>query len=134
MTQAEGVTSMAVKRITPRWLIVLALTGVATLWAFRNVRQWLVDPDALQHARAIKVLSGRVPFRASESANPYRQGWAPEVWLLRHEADGVDETLLKPVIYHIYDQNYDQMVLERLGVPKKGLRILGLPTTDNVLT
>jgi len=124
---------MRVKRIGRRLLIVLivlAFMGGGVFWAFRNVGRWLVAPDALQHARAIVVLSRRVPFRAAEAADLYRQSWAPEVWLLRDAIDDVDETFAKLGIPHTSDQDYDQMVLEMLGVPKKAIRILEPPTTN----
>ena len=66
-------------------LVMLALMAGAAFWAFRKVGRWLVDPDPLQHARAIVVLSGRLPFRSMEAAEVYRQGWAPEVWLFHDE-------------------------------------------------
>ena len=126
---------MTVKRIGRRLLILLvmlALMAGAAFWAFRKVGRWLVAPDALQHARAIVVLSGRIPFRAMEAAEIYRQGWAPEVWLLRDETDEADETFAKLGIPHPSEQEYDQQVLERLGVPKEAIRILEPPTTNTV--
>ena len=104
----------------------------AGFWAFRHVGRWLVAPDALQHARAIVVLSGKVPYRAMEAADLYHQGWAPEVWLLREETDEADETFVKLGISHPSEQDYDQKVLERLGVPKEAIRILEPPTTNTV--
>jgi uncharacterized SAM-binding protein YcdF (DUF218 family) len=126
---------MPVKRIGRRLLILLVmlalLAGVAT-WAFRKVGRWLVDPDALQHARAIVVLNGKIPFRALEAADLYRQGWATGVWLLQDEPDEADETFAKLGIRHPSDQEYDQQVLERLGIPKEAIRILEPPTTNTV--
>ena len=61
---------MTVKHMGRRFLIfvvILGLTAGAAFWAFRNVGRWLVDPDDLEHARAIVVLSGSTPFRAMES-------------------------------------------------------------------
>ena len=126
---------MTAKRIGRRLLslvVILALIAGAALWAFRNVGRWLVAPDGLQHARAIVVLSRRVPFRAVEAADLYHQGWAPEVWLSRDEIDDVDETFIELGVPHISDQDYDQMVLERLGVPKEAIRILEPPPTTTV--
>lgn len=126
---------MTFKHISRRLLIFLIvmmlLAGVAT-WSFRKLGRWLVDPDALQHAPVIVVLSGNTPFRAMEATNLYRQGWAPEVWLLRDETDKADETLAKLGIPRPTEQDYDQQVLERLGVPKKAIRILEPPTNNTV--
>jgi uncharacterized SAM-binding protein YcdF (DUF218 family) len=107
------------------------LAGVAT-WSFRKLGRWLVDPDALQHARVIVILSGYTPFRAMEAANLYRQGWAPEVWLLRDQSNEADEAFAKLGIPYPSEQDYDQQVLERLGVPKEAIRILDPPTSNTV--
>ena len=126
---------MVFKRLGQRLLILLAtlaVMAVAAAWAFRHVGRWLVDPDPLQHARAIVVLSGTVPYRAMEAAEIYRQGWAPEVWLLRDQTDDADAAFVKLGVLHYSEQDYDQKVLERLGVPKEAIRILEPPTTNTV--
>ena len=126
---------MTVKCVGQRLLVllaVLALMAGAGFWALRNVGRWLVSPDALQHARAIVVLSGRMPFRAMEAAEIYRQGWATEVWLLRDQTDQGDEVLAKLGIPHPSEHDYDQQILERLGVPKEAFRILEPPPTNTV--
>ncbi len=113
-------------------LVTLALVAGAAFWVLRNVGRWLVDPDPLQHARAIVVLSGKTPFRAMEAADIYRQGWGPEVWLLRDETSDADAAFAKLGIPHPSEQEYDQQVLERLGVPKTAIRIIEPPTTNTV--
>ena len=115
-----------------RFLEGSALTVTAAFWAVHNSIRWLVAADALQHARAIAVLGGEVPFRAMEAADLYRQAWAPEVWLLRDKTDDADETFTKFGISHPSEQDYVQKVLERLGVPKEALRVLKRPTTNTV--
>lgn len=126
---------MSVKRVGRRLLNVLVvlavLTGVA-FWALRNVGRWLVVNDTLQPARAIVVLSGLVPFRAMEAADIYRQGWAPEVWLLNDSEGASGEAFAHLGIHHISEAEYDQQVLERLGVPEKAIRVLEPPTTNTV--
>jgi uncharacterized SAM-binding protein YcdF (DUF218 family) len=126
---------VAFKSLGRRLLVLLAILAImsgAGFWAFRHVGRWLVAPDALQHARAIVVLSGKVPYRAMEAADLYHQGWAPEVWLLRDEPDEGDETFIKLGINHPSEQDYDRSVLIRLGVPKEAIRILEPPTTNTV--
>lgn len=126
---------MSVKSIGRRLLVLLvmlALIGGGVIWAFRDVGRWLVDPDPVERARAIVVLSGRSPFRAMEAAAIYRQGWAPEVWLLQDETDDADEAFAKLGIPHPSEQEYDRQVLEKLGVPKEATRILEPPTTNTV--
>jgi uncharacterized SAM-binding protein YcdF (DUF218 family) len=125
--------SVAVKRLGKRLIFLLIslviLTGAA-LWAFRNVGQWLVINDPLQPARAIVVLSGITPYRAMEAAEIYKQGWAPEVWLFRDDPRGAHEAFLRLGIHHIPEEEYDEQVLEQLGVPKTAIRTMDIPTTN----
>src|SRR5437660_12143159 len=58
-------------------LMILALV------AFSGVARWLVVEDSVAKARAIAVLSGRMPLRALDAAKLYRQAYAPEVWRTR---------------------------------------------------
>lgn len=113
-------------------LAVLALIIAAGFWAVRNLGRWLVDPDPLEHALAIVVLSGETPFRAMEAAEIYRQGWAPEVWLLRDQKGKGDAIFAKLGILHPSEQDVDAQVLDRLGVPRKAIRIIEPPTTNTV--
>jgi uncharacterized SAM-binding protein YcdF (DUF218 family) len=126
---------MAVKRKGRRVLILLvmlALMAGAAFWAFRHVGRWLVAPDSLQHARVIVVLSGKTPFRAMEAAEIYRQGWAPEVWLLQDKTNEAQETFAKLGISHPSEQEYDVQVLQRLGVPGAAIRIVSPPSSNTV--
>ena len=131
--RAEGGTGMAAKRVGRRLLILLAvltfLAGAAS-WALRNVGRWLVVDDPLQPARAIVVIDGLLPYRAIEAAQIYRQGWAPEVWLSRDPEETSDKALASLGIHHISDAEYDEQVLQRLGVPGKAIRVLEPPTTN----
>jgi uncharacterized SAM-binding protein YcdF (DUF218 family) len=124
---------MTIKHVGRRLVIVIVvltfLTGTA-FWASRNVGRWLVVEDALQPARAIVVLSGLTPYRAMEAAQIYRQGWAREVWLFKDDPRGADEAFSRLGIHHITEEEYDQQVLERLGVPTAAIRILGTPATN----
>jgi uncharacterized SAM-binding protein YcdF (DUF218 family) len=133
MTQAEGGASMSLKRIGRRLLIVLAVLAVLTaaaVWAFRNVGRWLVVSDALQPARAIVILSGSTPRRAMEAAEIYRRGWAAEVWLLKDSEEASGKALARLGIHYISGAEYDQAVLERLGVPEAAIRLLEPPATN----
>jgi len=124
---------MRIKGVGRRLLIVLAALAVlagAAFWAFRNVGRWLVVNDTLQPARAIVVLAGRIPYRAMEAAEIHRQGWAPEVWLFRDDPRGADEAFASLGIHHVTEEEYNQQVLERLGVPKMAIRLLDPPATN----
>lgn len=113
-------------------MVTLALLAGAGYWTVRHVGRWLVVSDPLQHARAIVVLGGSMPFRAMEAAAIYRQGWAPEVWLFREKTDAAVKTLAQLGIHLTPEEEYNQQVLERLGVPQDAIRILEPPTTNTV--
>lgn len=124
---------MTAKRKGRRWLVVsialLAAAG-AGVGAFYKVGRWLVSEDPLQRARAIVVLSGIVPYRGMEAAEIFRQGWAPEVWLFQDDPHGPPEAFAKLGIHEISEAEYNQQVLERLGVPRAAIRVLEPPTTN----
>lgn len=124
---------MTDKRWSRRWLVVsaiLALMVGAMFWAVRNAGRWLVVDDKLQKAQVIVVLSGITPYRAIEAAQIYQQGWAQQVWLFKDDPRGADTAFADLGIHQIPEQEYDQAVLERLGVPKSAIRIMDVPTTN----
>ena len=126
---------MTFKRISRGLLItllVLAILACAGIGAFYKVGRWLVDPDPLQRAQAIVVLSGKSPFRAMQAADLYRRGWAPAVWLLEDKTDEADLAFARLGIPYPQELDYDQQVLEKCGVPNQAIRVLGPPTTNTV--
>src|SRR5579859_774476 len=105
-------------------LVLLALFGVG---------RWLVVEDPLGQARAIAVLSGRMPVRALEAAKLYRQGYAPEVWLTRTSEPG--ESLNAMGIRFEGEEVYSTRVLIHAGVPANAIHVLETPivnTADEV--
>lgn len=115
-----------------RWLRALLLMAVAvTLVAIlipagaSAVGRWLVVADALEPARAVVVLSGRVPFRAIQAASIYKAGLAPEIWISRPAAAPEELALRRLGIPGIRtEEERNQQVLERLGVPSAAIRVL----------
>jgi hypothetical protein len=102
---------MTIGSVGRRLLVILTVVAVfaaAAVWAFRNVGRWLVIQDNLQPARAIVVLSGRMPFRAVEAAQIYHQGWGPEVWLFKDDPDEADEVFASLGMHDITQQDYNQ--------------------------
>lgn len=124
------------KRRWLRWTIVLVLLLLlagAAVWMFFRAGQWLVVEDPLQPARAIVVLSGRMPERAMEAAAIYRQGYAPEAWVERPAGPGLE--LAHMSIDYVGEEFYNQRVLIQLGVPATAIRVLDRPirnTRDEV--
>jgi len=106
-----------------------------TAWVFQGAGAWLVVSDPLRPARAVVVLAGQVPFRAMEAAATYRKGLVPEVWLTRNGTSDEDATLARLGIERPGEYVYSQQVLERLGVPRSAIHVLGpktLNTADEV--
>ena len=104
--------------------LVLLLLAIAA-WGVRGVGQWLVVQDALEPAQAIVVLSGRMPVRAREAAEIYRQGFAAQVWVTRPA--GAEEELRQMGISYVGEEFYNQKVLIHLGVPADAIRVLEKP-------
>jgi uncharacterized SAM-binding protein YcdF (DUF218 family) len=106
---------------------VVAVLGVGAVllpWGAGGVGQWLMVADPLEPARAIVVLSGRVPFRAMEAAALYRDGLAPEVWLTNEIRTAEELALERLGVPAIRGDVYNRQVLERLGVKPDAIRLL----------
>jgi len=95
---------------------------------FFGVGGWLVVEDPLEKARAIAVLSGRMPLRAIEAAKLYRQGYAPEVWLTHSSEPG--ETLKGMGISFAGEDYYTARVLVHEGVPPEAIHVLEPPVVN----
>jgi uncharacterized SAM-binding protein YcdF (DUF218 family) len=105
--------------------MVLAAGALITPWAGSAVGHWLVVADPLEPARAIVVLSGRVPFRAMQAAAIYRDGLAPEVWISRPVRTPEELAMRRLGILDMRtEEERNQQVLERLGVPAAAIRVL----------
>jgi uncharacterized SAM-binding protein YcdF (DUF218 family) len=110
----------------------LGLTALA-LVGLLSVGRWLVVEDPLAKARAIAVLSGRMPVRAIEAAKLYRQGYASEVWLTRSAEPG--ESLKAMGLAYQGEEVYSASVLIHEGVPAEAIHVLEPPianTADEV--
>ncbi len=111
-----------------RALVLAALLGTGTVlvwWGASEVGRWLMVADPLEPAKAVVVLSGRVPFRAMEAASIYREGFVPEVWLTREVVRPEERALDRLGVAVVRDELYNRAVLERLGVKPDAIRLLG---------
>jgi uncharacterized SAM-binding protein YcdF (DUF218 family) len=105
--------------------VVVALVGVTAPWAAKAVGGWLVVADGIEPARAVVVLSGRVPFRAMRAASIYKDGFAPEVWVSRPMPTPEELTMRRLGIPDMKtEEQRNRQVLERLGVPTSVIRVL----------
>lgn len=107
---------------------VLAILAGSGTWAFRRVGLWLVVQDTLEPAQAIVVLSGRVPIRARQAAEIYRQGFAAQVWVTRPPSPA--EELKQMGIFFVGEDFYSEKVLLHMGVPSDAIRVLEKPALN----
>ena len=111
-----------------RALVLGALVGIVAVllpWGASGVGQSLMVADPLEPAKAIVVLSGRVPFRAMEAASIYKDAWATEVWLTKEARTAEERALDRLGVSVIRGDVYNREVLERLGVKPEAIRLLG---------
>ena len=74
-------------------LFGIVLVGFVELPLFRGMGSFLIVEDPLEPAAAIVSLGGHVPFREMEAAKLYRDGWAPQVIVVRAAANAEAEAL-----------------------------------------
>ncbi|HEX2712406.1 MAG TPA: YdcF family protein [Candidatus Acidoferrales bacterium] len=109
-------------------LAVLVILAGAATWGFRHVGRWLVIQDALEPAHAIVALSGRMPARARQAAEIYRQGYAAQVWVIRPVSPAAE--LQQMNIPYVGEDFYNEKVLIHLGVPFEAIRVLEKPIVN----
>ncbi len=112
---------------------VAAIIGGGLILAivmFFGVGRWLVVEDPLGKAKAIAVLSGRMPLRAIEAAKLYREGYAPEIWLTHSTEPG--ESLKAMGIPFAGEDFYNIRVLMHEGVPADAIHVLEPPIDNTV--
>src|SRR5215831_6203401 len=107
---------------------IACISLVLALVAFFGLGRWLIVEDPLGKARAIAVLSGRMPVRALEAAKLYREGYAPEVWLTRTSEPG--ESLKAMGISFEGEEVYSARVLIHKGVPAGAIHVLEAPIVN----
>jgi len=100
-------------------LVVVSLPSIASV-----VGRWLVVADRLEPARAVVVLSGHVPFRAVWAATLYKEGLSSEVWVSRPVRTAEDMAMRELGLDISTEEEWNQRVLERLGVPAGAIRVL----------
>lgn len=90
-----------------------------------RVGAWLVREDPLTKADAIYVLGGTVFERPLEARDLYAAGWAPIIVLTQQRADWGELWLAEQGI--TFESGVKQQVdlLERLGVPRGAVEIIG---------
>jgi uncharacterized SAM-binding protein YcdF (DUF218 family) len=114
--------------------ILSLLLFTAAVTSFLCVGRWLVEEDPLDHAQAIAVLSGRMPVRALEAAQLYRQGYAKEIWLTHSTEPG--KTLEALGVPYAGEEVYNTKILVHEGVPAAAIRVLEPPilnTADEIV-
>jgi uncharacterized SAM-binding protein YcdF (DUF218 family) len=84
----------------------------------------LIVSDPQQKADAIVVIGGKLPFRAMEGGALYKRGLAPEVWLTMGNRNAAEIELERLDVQATPEHVYSQQVLERLGVPRRVIRVI----------
>ena len=130
MTSSENFTTFVKPR--KRYWAILAAAGCSVLAlvlaTFLGVGRWLVVEDPLVKARAIAVLSGRMPLRAIEAAKLYHEGYAREIWLTHSSDPG--ETLQAMGIAYAGEEYYNTRVLIHEGVSPEAIHVLDPPIVN----
>jgi uncharacterized SAM-binding protein YcdF (DUF218 family) len=108
--------------------LAVAILVAAAAVVFFGVGRWLVVQDPLEKARAIVVLSGRMPMRAVEASRIYGAGFATQVWLTRPEQPEAE--LQSMGLSYAGEEVYNARVLEHEGVPVSAIRVLS-PAIEN---
>lgn len=103
-------------------LAVLVLLIILGAIAARGAAHWLVRPDPLAHADVIVTLSGGLPYRAEGTADVYRQGYAPLVWVSRPA--GPQEELQQLGVRYVGEEEYNREAIVHRGVPESAVQIL----------
>jgi uncharacterized SAM-binding protein YcdF (DUF218 family) len=130
MTTSENSVSLVRSR-GRRWTVFATASFVLLALAlapFLCLGRWLVVEDPVAKAKAIAVLSGKMPLRAMEAARLYREGYAPEVWLTRSSEPG--ETLHELGIPFEGEEVYSTRVLIHEGVPADAIHVLDPPIVN----
>ena len=99
------------------------LAGAAAI--LFTVERSVVLQDALVHADAIVILSGRLPERALEAARVYQAGYADQVWI-SPPVSPVDELKAMHISF-LGEDFYNEKVLIAQRVPPDAIRILDRP-------
>jgi uncharacterized SAM-binding protein YcdF (DUF218 family) len=111
-----------------RYLLIVAIVGTLAVVSLpfigSSVGRWLVLTDRLEPARAIVVLSGHVPFRAVWAATLYKEGLSSEVWISRPVRTAEERAMRHLGLDVSTEEERNQRVLERLGVPSGAIRVL----------
>ena len=101
----------------------LVLAGFASGHIVRGAASFLVIEDPLQPAAAIISLGGKLPFREIEAARLYREGWAPQVIVVRATQSAEYEALKALEIDKPQEWELSREVLKQQGVPASAIVI-----------
>ena len=115
---------MFVKRLLLRSTLILGLLLILGAVVLRGLGSWLVVQDPLARGDAIVVLGGTMYERQMEAVELFKEGWAPDMYLLREIADwGEAELIARGVSYtRVVDMQVETM--RRLGVPADRIHVL----------
>jgi uncharacterized SAM-binding protein YcdF (DUF218 family) len=102
-------------------LFGIVLVGFVELPLFRGIGSFLIVEDPLEPAAAIVSLGGHLPFREMEAAKLYRDGWAPQVIVVRAAPSAEFEALQALKINKEQEWEASIRVLIQQGVPNSAI-------------
>jgi uncharacterized SAM-binding protein YcdF (DUF218 family) len=109
-------------------VVLLLLLVILGIFGVRNLGHWLIRQDALEHADAIVVLSGGLPYRAEGAAEVFKQGYAPEVWISLPASP--QKPLEEMGIHYIGEEEYAREILIHRGVPSDHISVFPQEIVD----
>jgi uncharacterized SAM-binding protein YcdF (DUF218 family) len=101
----------------------VVLAGFASGHIARGIASFLIIEDPLRPAVAIISLGGKLPFREIEAARLYREGWAPQVIVVRATPSAEYEALKALEIDKPEEWELSREVLKQQGVPASAIVI-----------
>ena len=115
---------MTMRRRLVGLAVPLLLLSAIAAFAFMGAGVWLTVADPLQHAKAVVVLGGAMPYRAIEAADIYKAGWADEVWVTKALPTEEEIAASKVGVNKIQEHDYSVRVLDKLAVPSARVKLL----------
>jgi uncharacterized SAM-binding protein YcdF (DUF218 family) len=104
--------------------ILLLLFACLGIYALRHLGLWLELDEPLRPSRAIVVMGGGIPFRAMEGADLYKAKWAGEIWITQGAINDADLALERIGVSQGSEQDTNQVILEKLGVPPGAIHLI----------
>jgi uncharacterized SAM-binding protein YcdF (DUF218 family) len=105
-------------------LASIMLVGFAHVPILREIASFLITEDSLEPAAAIVVLGGQTPFRETEAARLFAQGWAPKLIVVPAALWEEEQALSELGIRVTESWEISREALMREGVPASAIWVV----------